>query len=151
MRQNESVGIGMLLFWCILIIPLFWFGCVESATDGQVHLDPVVAEQVEDVGEGAVGILTALSPLFPWLIPFATGGGGLLAMYKRLKPKLTTAENKNTSLVLGGEILSIALQDVKDNHPAVWEKVGPLIKTTLRKSVEIENAVREFRSLMPKV
>ena len=139
------------LLLLVMLLCLSVGGCVEGDTDGKVHLDPVVAEQVEDVGEGAVGILTALSPLFPWLIPFATGGGGLLAMWKRLKPKLTTAENKNTSLVLGGEILSIALQDVKDNHPAVWEKVGPLIKTTLRKSVEIENAVREFRSLMPKV
>ncbi len=134
----------------VVLLCLMLGGCVEGES-GQVHIDPAKVEQYESVAKGGISIMTLLSPLFPWLIPFATGGGGLLAMWKRLKPKLTQVESRNTALVLGGEALSMALQDVKDNHPAVWEKVGPLIKSTLKKSVEVENAVREFRSLLPKV
>ncbi len=139
--------------WLLLVAMLLCLsvgGCVEGETDGQVRLDSEVAEQIEDVGEGAVSILTALSSLLPWLIPFATGGGGLLAMYKRLKPKLTRAEVDKTNLAWGGEVLAEVLESVKVDYPDIWKNIGPGLRDVIKTSALLENTIRDFRHLAPK-
>ncbi len=139
--------------WLLLVMIVLCLsvgGCVEGDTDGQVRLDPNVADQIEGVAEGAVGILTALSPIFPYLIPFAVGGAGVLGTYKRLKPQLTKAEDDKTNLAWGGELLATMLDDIKENHPTVWVKIGPMIHNATKSSLALENAIREFRHLAPK-
>ncbi len=139
--------------WLLLVAMLLCLsvgGCVEGETDGHVRLDPNTAEQFEDVAEGAVGIVTALSLLFPYLVPFAAGGAGILGTWKRLKPKLTAVQVENDNLAWGGELLAEALEGIKEDYPETWAKVGPGIHRAIKSSLSLENAIREFRHLAPK-
>ncbi len=148
--DDKGSNMRKLLLLAVMSVCLLIGGCVDGETDGQVHLDPNTAEQIENVAEGAVSVLTALSPMFPYLLPFAAGGGGLLAMYRRLKPKLTAVQRDKNNLVWGGELLAEAIDGIKDEFPETWAKVGPGIHRALKSSLALENAIREFRHLAPK-
>jgi len=145
-----------ILFVAILI--LFAGGCVEGIfTDPETgeqtkyrYIDPNVAGKVEDAAEGVVGTMSALLPLLPWLAPFVAGGGGLLGMYKKMKPKLTASEAEKDNFVRGGEVLAMVLNEIKANHPDIWKDIGPRIRGAVKDSASLENAIRGFRHLAPR-
>ena len=142
----------------LVLVLLFACGCVEGIyTDSDTgeqtkyhYVDPNVADKYEDAAEGAVGTAAMLIPLLPWLAPFVTAGAGILATWKKLKPKLVASEEQKGDFVRGGELLAAALQEIKKNYPDTWEKISPMIMDSLRYSVRLENAVRKFRHLAPK-
>lgn len=145
--------------WLLLVVVLLLGGCVEGLfTDPNTgeqtkyhYVDPNVAGQVENAVEGAAGTATALLPLLPWLAPFVTAGGGVLVAWKKLKPKLTASEKEKDNFVRGGEVLAMVLNEIKANHPDAWKDVGSRIRAIAKESVAIENAIREFRRLAPRV
>ena len=134
----------------LVLVLLFACGCAVDEDSGNVYIDPAVAERYENVAEGAVDVVALLALSIPWLAPFATGGAGLFAMWKRLKPKLTNAERRSDNLVWGGELLAEALDGIKEDYPETWAKIGPGIHRALKSSLPMENAIREFRHLAPK-
>ena len=147
--------------WLLLVAVLLLSvgGCVEGIFTDPVtgeqtkyhYIDPNVAEQYENAAEGLVTTGAALLPLLPWLAPFVAAGGGVLGTWKKLKPKLTAAGKEKDNFVRGGEVLATVLNDVKVNHPEVWTDVGPRISAVVKESAAIENAIREFRHLAPRV
>lgn len=147
--------------WLLLVAVMLLSvgGCVEGIfTDPDTgeqtrysYIDPNTAGQVENAVEGAVGTAAALLPLLPWLAPFVAAGGGILGTYRKLKPKLTASENEKNNFVRGGEALATVLNEVKVNHPEVWNDIGPRISAVVKESAAIENAIRGFRHLAPRV
>lgn len=145
--------------WLLLVAVLLIGGCVEGLfTDPDTgeqtkyhYLDPNTAEQYENVAEGVVTTGVALLPLLPWLAPFVTGGGGLLAMWKKLKPQLTAANKEKDNSVRGGIVLAQVLEDIKVNHPDTWASISPAIHDSMVASSDVERAVMEFRRSVGKV
>jgi len=147
-----------LLFVVVLMFVAF-SGCEKGIfTDPETgeqkeyrYIDPNKAAQYEVAVEGAVGLGAMLMPLLPWLAPFVTGGGGLLAMYKKLKPQLTASEKDKGNLVRGGTALAQVLEEIKVNYPDTWAHISPAIHDSMVASGEIETAVKEFRRSVSKV
>jgi len=71
-------------------------------------------------------------------------------MWLKLKPKLVASEEEKDNFYRGGEVLAMALEEIKTNHKDVWERIGPTIETLIKNSVPLENAIRGFRHLAPK-
>lgn len=147
-----------LLFVVVLMFVAFNAGCetgifTDPDTGEQTkyhYLDPNTAEQYEDVAEGIVTTGTALLPLLPWLAPFVAAGGGILGTWKKLKPKLTASEKEKGDFARGGAALAIVLQEIKKNHPIMWEKIGPMLVNMQKGDTALQDAIKEFRRLLPR-
>jgi len=137
--------------WLLIVLVLFMGGCLSSYNpetgETQHYIDPNVAQVVEDKAENVVGILTALSALFPAFVPIATAGGGALALWLKMKGKLTTVEADKDDFYRGGEILTMVLDEVKMKYPETWEKIKPRIEELYKQGANIETVIREFRHL----
>ncbi len=147
-----------LLFVVVLMFVAF-SGCEKGIfTDPETgeqkeyrYLDPNRAASIEGAVEGTVGLAAVLLPLLPWLAPFVTGGGGLLAMYKKLKPQLTASEKDKGNLVRGGAALAQVLEEIKVNYPDTWAHISPAIHDSVGASSNVEGAIKEFRRSVSKV
>ena len=146
----KKVLIGLMLVFMVTgFVSCEWREDVETGKK-HIRIDPNEAGKYEDAAEGSIGIMTALSPLFPFLIPVITGVGGALGIWRRLKPKLTASEEEKNNFVRGGEVLAMVLEELKTEHPDIWKDVGPKIEVLIKNSTLIENAIRGFRHLAPK-
>jgi len=139
----------------IVVLMLFFAGgCLSSVNpetgETQHYIDPNVAERIEVGAQGAVDIMTALAPLFPFLTPVLGAGFGGLAIWKKLKPKLTTVEAEKDDFYRGGEVLSMVLEEIKLQHPDTWEKMKPKLDELTKESYKVESAIRGFRHLPAK-
>lgn len=128
-------------------ICLLFTGCGPETAE--IISDPNVVV-IESAVEGAVGVVGLLGTLWPALIPIGTAGAGILAAYKRLKPKIIEANKENEKYYAAGETLATVLEDIKTNEPDLWEKIGPKIADATKTASDIEETIRGFRHLEPK-
>ena len=144
--KKGIVTLMLIVFCCI--------GCItttdEETDEKQYALDPNMADQFEQGAETGITIAQALSAFWPALIPVATAAGGIFATYKKIKPKLQKAINERDIYYKGGEVLAIALEDIKTNQPDIWAEIVPKLDDLVKSSHDIENAVRGFRHLPAK-
>lgn len=137
-------------------------GCVATQMeDGTTKwsLAPKVGETlktVEDVGEGALGLLTALSPLLGPAGGIAVGGLATgLTILKKARPKLKAAENRHQLSHTVATISVDAIEQIKKDHPKIWEGLSAkLLKECEESGIDtkiVKNAIRGLRGLPPKV
>ena len=138
----------------IFLAPIiFWAGCITSTNEkGEktYSVDPNVAAKAELTAEAGITLVQALGLIWPALLPVATAGAGVIATYKKIKPKLTEATNEAETYYKAGEVLSTALEEIKTQQPEIWAKVAPELEKYISASHNIENAIRGFRHLAPK-
>jgi hypothetical protein len=124
-------------------------GClvgVDPETGERTYsLDANAAGKFEQGAEAGVTVVQGLSALFPALLPVGAAGAGILATWRKIKPKLVEASNERDTYFKAGEALATALEDVKTHSPETWEKIAPVLKTAVSKSATVENAIRGFR------
>ena len=133
MRYSITIAIVVLLAGC--------------SGEAEIITDPNTIVAIEAAAEGAVGLTQLLSALWPALIPIGTAGAGVLAAYKRLKPKIKAAQAETNKYYAGGETLAMILDDMKLNHPDLWKKIGPEIAKASEASEDVSDAIRGFRGV----
>lgn len=132
----------LIIIGCVILFA----GC-DAGTTTEIITDPNNITAMETAAEGAVGLTQALGALWPALIPVGTAAGGLLAMYKRLKPKVIEATKSSDKYFAGGKVLADVLDDIKKNEPDLWEEIGPRIDKA-KGTVELaDSAIRGFRGV----
>lgn len=140
-----------LLLIGILGCIMLFTACYPEAgiSDPNAIIDPntTITKIIEDTAEGAVGLTQLLSTLWPALIPVGTAGAGILAAYKRLKPKIQAAQDERNKYHAGGATLAIVLEDIKLNEPEMWEKIGPKIAKATDRNEDIFDAIKGFRGV----
>jgi len=119
-------------------------------TEKTYALDQEQADKVEDVAETLITTGSIASSFLPWLAPFVAAAVGGFATWKKIRPKLNQATNERDSYYKGGEVLAIALDDIKTNQPEVWAKIVPAIEKATGPIGHAENAIRGFRHLPPR-
>ena len=139
-KRNVFAGFVLLLLFAICLA-----GCV-NAGEG-IGIDPQKYEQFEDAAEIGVGILTALTPFFPWLFPVVAAAGGILATAKTMKPKLTKLQKRQELAHNAAAGLVAGIETLKKTSPESWAK----LKDVLKIGPEVENVIRAIRGLPPKI
>lgn len=146
---------SIVIFAALLAISLFAVGC-EVSKDGEIRLNPDVAEKIEKSGELAVGIIENVTP-------FAGPGAGILAgglatglaLFKKYKPKLTESQTKAEMSNTVAGITVDTLETVKREHPEIWAECAEKIrKECLESNIDtkvLENVIRGLRGLPAKV
>ncbi len=142
--MKRKVLLAMVLLICM-------GGCIKTTTDdGETtyRVDPNEIAKYEKPVEDTVNILTALSPLFPFLIPFATGIGGALGIWKLQKPKLVKARTKSELYYDTANSLVATLEKFKETNPTEYVKLKERLVKTIGSNTE--NVIRALRGLPPK-
>lgn len=145
------------VFAILLAINLFATGCKISREGGelQIRLNPKVANNIEKGGEGALSLLTLLSPFLGPAGGIAIGAVTTgLAVFKKIKPKLTEAQNKYELSNTVAGITVEAIEQIKIDNPKLWV----LMAEKLRQECEdsgvdtkiVKNAIRGLRGLPAK-
>ena len=146
-----------------LIIMLFSIsmiinGCIAyEAEDGTTKygLAPGMDKKIEAGGEGALNLLTLLSPLFGPAGGIAVGVVATgLAVFKKVKPKLTEAQNKYELSNAVAGIAVEAIEQIKIDNPKLWDSMAE----KLRKECEdsgidtkiVKNFIRGLRGMPTK-
>lgn len=146
----------------ILIVSLMLFiigGCVATKQDDGTtkwNLDPAWGKKAEDVGEEALGVLTILTPLLGPAGGIAVGGLATgLTILKKARPKLERAQTKYELSNTVASISVDALEQIKKDHPKVWESMSiKVLKEVEDSGLDtklVKNAIRGLRGLPPKV
>jgi hypothetical protein len=146
------------VLFLLMFVLAFINGCVVSKNaDGSksYSVDPKFLNKAEEVGESTVGLAEALAPLLGPAGGIVAGGLATgLAVLKKVKPKL---EKSQKDYELSNTVASIsveAIEQIKKDHPQVWDAV----KTKITKECEesgldtrvVKNAIRGLRGLPPK-
>lgn len=146
----------------VFLALVFFGGCVATKmNDGTTKWEMLPEweeklEQAEEVGEGALGLLTALAPLLGPVGGIAVGGLATgLTILKKARPKLEAVENKYQLSNTVASISVEALEQIKKDHPKLWAELS----TKLQKECEesgidtklVKNAIRGLRGLPAKV
>ena len=134
--MKTLVFIGMIGFI------LLFMGCGEGQ---KIITDPNTVKIIEDTAGAAVTITQGLGALWPALIPIGTAGAGILAAYKRLKPKIEAANKTTDKCLAAGSTLTTILEDIKVNEPDLWKKIGPKIAAASESAKDIETTIADFR------
>lgn len=125
---------------------LLFAGCEQGIVNpADPNIPQIVDPNIEDMAEGAVGLVQTLGLIWPALLPIGGAAGGILAAYRRLKPKIKAAEVETDKYHAGGELLAVILDDVKKNYPETWQKIGPEIKKAKAVSKDVSAAIDGFR------
>jgi len=146
----------------VFLVLMFVVGCVATQMeDGTTKhsLAPVWderLEKVEEVGEGALGFLTALAPL---LGPAGGAAVGSLAtgltILKKSRPKLEAVKDKYQLSNTVASISVDALEQVKKDHPRIWAELADKLQKECEESGidtrVIKEAIRGLRGLPAKV
>lgn len=135
------------------LIPLFLLVCAGCTSQGT--LDPNTVAAIEQGVNGASGLATALAPLLgPTALIVGSALATALGVWRKLKPRYMAAENKaELANAVSGSIVD-AIDILKKDHPAEWDKLRPLVVEALRHSnidaKVLENVIRGLRGLPPK-
>lgn len=146
-----------MIFAMLLAINLFVTGCEISRENGevQIRLNPKTAESIEKGGEGALGLLKILSP-------FIGPAGGIaigaittgLAVFKKIKPKLTEAQNKYEMSNTVAGITVEAIEQIKKDNPKLWDSMAKKLRKECEDSgidtKAVKNVIRGLRGLPAK-
>jgi len=132
-------------------------GCLSYEEDGvtKYKLLPGMDKKIEDGGQGAINLLTLLSPFLGPAGGIAIGAVTTgLAVFKKVKPKLTEAKSKYELSNAVAGIAVEAIEQVKIDNPKLWDSMAD----KLRKECEdsgidtkiVKNFIRGLRGLPAK-
>lgn len=150
-RRTYSI---IMLFSILMVIS----GCLAyEAEDGttKYRLIPGMGDKIEAGGEGALNLLTLLSPLLGPAGGLAIGAVATgLTVFKKVKPKLTEAQNKYELSNAVAGIAVEAIEQIKTDNPKLWDSMAE----KLRKECEdsgidtkiVKNFIRGLRGIPAK-
>lgn len=143
----------ILLISALILLSLPLSGCEVSkdAVTGKktVRIDPNAAAKIEGGAEAGVGILNALSVMWPG---FAAGAGALtlaLREWRKVKGKLTEKQNESDMYYNTTEALVTAIEQYRDENPDKWKKLKEKIEKAVGPGAE--SIIRAIRELPQKV
>ena len=143
-----------MVFAMLLTINLFVIGCEISSEDGevQIRLNPKTADSIEKGGEAGIAVIQLLAPFLGPVGGILVGGlASGLALFKKFKPKLTYFQTKSEMSHTVAGVTVDALEDLKKEHPEIWEKYSEKIHKELsRADIDtkvLENFIRGLRGL----
>ncbi len=139
----------IILASCLLMLLAGCEVITNPATgEKEYHLSPKDANSIEDSGEITVGVLGALGILWPVLLPIAGYAGGALRMFRKLKPKLTTAKTEAETYHSATDSIVAAIESFKTDYPKEWT----ILESKLNKAIgpKAENVIRALRGLPSK-
>lgn len=113
----------ILLTCCLLAFALP--GC--ESTDEGTQLKPAVAktfDKVADVTEDALPVLGGVSLFWPPASAIAGIVGGLLVMWRKLKPQVTTARDEAEFYGSLTKALVVSIEMWRKERPDEWEYLG---------------------------
>ena len=148
----------VLAMFALMLLMVGFVGCeMLQADDGQtrLRLNPKIGKDIEAGAEKGLELLTVLAPLLGPAGGIAVGGLATgLAILKKLRPKLETAQTKAEMSNTVAGCLVTALEEVKTKHPDAWKKSREQIVFQLEDSgidtKILENAIRGLRGLPAK-
>jgi len=155
--MNKRTKYLFMIFAMLLAMNLFVTGCeiVKEGGESRIRLNPKAANSIEKGGENALSLLTILAPFFGPVGGIAVGTVATgLAVFKKVKPKLTEAQNKfELSNTVAG-IAVEAIEEIKINNPKLWDSMAE----KLQKECEgcgmdtriVKNFIRGLRGLPAK-
>jgi len=143
LRRSMKTLKTIILIEFSILMALVIVGCNPE----QIISDPNVVSQIESVAEQGVTLTQTLGLIWPALLPIGGVAGGILGAYKRLKPKIKAAQDETNKCQAGGEVLADILEDVKNNEPDMWKKIGPQIAEASKISGNVSDAIRGFRGI----
>ncbi len=149
---------GLLIVLLLAVLMTLCTGCesyVNDDGDKVYRLNPVVAGKVEKTAEGAIDILGILTPLIGAVAPIAMGGIGTgLAVWRKMKPKLVTAQTKQVMAHSAASAVVDGIDEFKRLHPKEWEKLREQLNDSIKGSgmdtAMIENFIRSLRGIPTK-
>ena len=156
--------LGKFLIICSVCMLMLLPSCVrEQKVDqatGQtttvVSADPCAIDTLVKGGDMAVGIMTLLTPFFPYLAPITTGVAGIVLTLKQQKPKLVKAQTKQKMYHTVASSAVLAIDNYAKANPA---QVASLLEEMERVKnriispedrASIENVIRALRGKPPK-
>ena len=110
------------------------------------NIDPNAATTAEKYVEAGASIMTVLAPIFPVLYPVLLITGGVLAAWRKMKPKVVKAQGRAEICHTTVEALVVAIEELKKVSPESWGK----LKDEIKVGPEIENIIRAIRGLPAK-
>lgn len=145
---------------CVLVL-MFLFsvgGClVTQNEDGEpgYSMDPNVADKIEEGGAVTLGLLALLAPLLGPVGGIAIGAvASGLAVLRKMRPKLEVVQDKYELSNTIALIVVEAIEQLKKDHPEVWEKMATKLLAQYEASgidtTIITNAIRGLRGLQAK-
>lgn len=148
-------------FLIIASICIFMFipACItETMPDGtKTHrADPCAVDAITKGGDTAVGIMTLLSPFFPWLIPVTTLTAGVIGTLKTQKPKLVKAQTRSKMFHTVASSAVLAIDTLAKTNPEATAALLKEMERVKNKIVSpedraaIENIIRALRGKPPK-
>jgi hypothetical protein len=133
--------------WLILLIMLFFCnGCEELKRAASA--DPNTTLAIEGAAEAGVGILQALSVLWPGAAAGAAGLGVALKAWRNAKGKLSESETNSEQYYHATESLVAAIGDYKTANPDKWAEMKGKLEGAI--GPEAENVIRAIRGLPAK-
>jgi hypothetical protein len=107
-------------------------------------------------GEGAVGIMTALTPFFPWLTPVIAGTAAIVGTLKVQKPKLVKAQTRQKLFHTVASSAVLAIDTLAKSNPELTAKLLAEMERVKNRIISpedrasIENVIRALRGKPPK-
>lgn len=145
------------IFAMLLTMNLFVAGCELSRDGGiQIRLNPKTANSIEKGGEDALSLLTLLSPFLGPAGGIAVGAIATgLTVFKKVKPKLTEAQNKyELSNTVAGITVEM-IEQIKIDNPKLWDSMAEKLRKECEESgVDtklVKNFIRGLRGLPAKI
>lgn len=144
---------------CMLLLMPFIPSCLKTQhADGTatVSADPCTVDALVKGGETAVGIMTLLSPFFPYLIPITTGLTGVIATLKTQKPKLVKAQTKQKMYHTVAASAVLAIDNLTKTNPGLAASLLEEMERVKNKLIspedraKVENIIRALRGKPPK-
>jgi len=152
---------NIILFVFLMVIGLFVIGCASSVnpeTGETLHsLDPNIIADLQKIGEAGSMVLGILGMVWPVLLPIAGYVGGAVRIAKKLTPQLTEAQVEAQLYHTAASVTVLGLEEFKEEYPKEWKELGRKLDELKSKIIKpedrlkIENAIRGFRGLPPKV
>jgi hypothetical protein len=136
--------------------------CLMFAAGCTVLTDAVTGEKTYQVDTNVTDKVEAVAEVGTLLAPFFGGAGvmvasalaGGLATWRKVKPKLTTAQTAADHYHAAAGATVEAIETFKELSPDTWEVLGGLIEKQLRKQgidpLVVENTIRGLRGLPAK-
>jgi len=137
------------LLTCLAVLLLSVFvvsGCEELKRAASA--DPNTTLAAEGAAEAGVGILQALSAIWPGAAVGAGALGTALAAWRKSKKKLAESETSSEQYYHATESLVEAIDDYRKKNPDKWIKLKESLHHTI--GLKAENVIRAIRRLPPK-
>lgn len=125
-------------------------------TTTTVSADPCTVDTIVKGGDVAVGIMTLLTPFFPFLAPIATAAGGIILTLKTQKPKLVKAQSKQRMYHTVASSAILAIDNLAKKNPELTVNILEEMERVKNKLIspedraKIENVIRALRGKPPK-